>query len=139
MRQDSAAGTVDTATVACLSGSPGVAVGLGSTAFELAADEVDAQAGAQGGHHLYFAFRGTGLDVSDWTTVWITGTVKDRLVLEQGAQLGFACLDDGTALATGLLVGLPEEEHDEDFVFVVKLTDAGGTEVTDSMALQVHY
>lgn len=137
--QDSAAGAVDTATAACRDGSRNLTIGLGVERFDAMPQEVEAEAGGQGGHHLNFAFRATGVDVSDWTSVWIEGRVKDDLVIEQGAQLGFDCLPHGTAEALGLLVGIPEDRQNDEFDFVVNLTDASGAVVEDRASVKVRF
>jgi hypothetical protein len=135
--RDTSAGRVDTASIACLGGSRSLTLGLGTDRFDKMPDEVDAVAGPQGGHHLEFAFRATGVDVSDWTNVWIEGRVDDELVIEQGARLGFDCLPSGTAEALGLLVGIPEDRRNDTFDFVVTLTDAAGAEVEDRASVKV--
>lgn len=138
---DTAAGTLDTDVSACpADDAPSLELGLGNIHFDAwPSDEVTAFSGAQGGHHLFFAFDVTGLDLSAHAELILETVRKDEVVATQGALLAFTCLESGHGQATGLLVPMDESWKNDDLTFRATVTDPAGTVVTDVATVQVRF
>jgi hypothetical protein len=125
---DTAAGVLDTGIAACEpADDPTLEIGTGDYGWSAWTDPEPLNFGPQGGQHIYFAFRETGLDLSDWSTVHLTTTPVVDPPVDQWAQLAFACEPNGTGQVLGLLVPVPLV-HDE-LTFHAEVTDPLGTTI----------
>lgn len=135
---DTAAGTLDTSIAACPpSEAPTLELGWGTDRFTPLGGPLPVEYGPQGGQHLWLAFRSTGLDLSDASTVSVVGVTGNEVVVDQWARLRWTCHEDGRAEVLGLQVPVPSQTLGEQLALDVTVTDADGREVTGKAQILV--